>query len=354
MTQRELTLLNLGQNLDDLSNLDPRGYGVCRILYQAAQKHTGFPLSMNAALQLEKTVKENDLVYIISGFVLRPYNKAETDGIVSSVLLARSLVKAFNAKPVIICPEDCIGAVANMSCSVGLHLHYSIESLMACPVSMAVIPFTKDIEKAKNFAKKIISQGEPSAVVSIEAPGANRYGEYHNAVGLNVTELEAKSDILFDMLRDIGVMNIAIGDLGNEIGMATIGDQLEKYIPYATKGKCNCDCKGGIAAKSVADNIITATVSDWGCYGMIAALAYLKRDLDIMHDAELERDVLTTAARSGMIDMYGWLIPAIDGFGLDTTTSVVTLMRECVLYALKLEKTCQTWFEKVIELGYYE
>ena len=33
MTQKELTDLNIGENLDTLANLDPRGYGVCRILY---------------------------------------------------------------------------------------------------------------------------------------------------------------------------------------------------------------------------------------------------------------------------------------------------------------------------------
>ena len=38
MTQKELTVLNLGQSLDDLANLDPRGYGVCKILHSAARK----------------------------------------------------------------------------------------------------------------------------------------------------------------------------------------------------------------------------------------------------------------------------------------------------------------------------
>ena len=37
MTQHELTVLNLGQSLDDLANLDPRGYGVCKILYKASR-----------------------------------------------------------------------------------------------------------------------------------------------------------------------------------------------------------------------------------------------------------------------------------------------------------------------------
>ena len=33
MDQKALTDLNIGENLDNLANLDPRGYGVCRILY---------------------------------------------------------------------------------------------------------------------------------------------------------------------------------------------------------------------------------------------------------------------------------------------------------------------------------
>ncbi len=354
MTQQELTLLNLGQNLDDLSNLDPRGYGVCRILYSASREYTGEPLTMNAAKKLVNTVKEGDLVYILTGFVLLPFKKSETDGIISSMLLARALVKAFGAKPVIICPEENLEAVKNLAYCIGLHLYTTIEDLKQYPVSVAVIPFTKDAEEAPALADEIISQGRPSAVVSIECPGANAIGKYHNATGLDVTELEAKMDILFDKLQEQGVLNISIGDLGNEIGMGTIGDHLKKYIPYAREGACRCGCNGGIAVRTKTDNIITATVSDWGCYGMIAAIAYLKRDLDILQTPELEEDAMITAAKSGMIDMYGWLIPAIDGFGTSMNKSIVNLMRECVSSTLKLEKTCETWFEKVIELEYYE
>ena len=60
MTQQELTLRNLGQSLDDLANLDPRGYGVCKILYDASRKYTGSPTSMNAARKLVQTVKDVD------------------------------------------------------------------------------------------------------------------------------------------------------------------------------------------------------------------------------------------------------------------------------------------------------
>lgn len=353
MTQQELTVLNLGQSLDDLSNLDPRGYGVCKILYKAAREYTGKPLCMNGAEKLVDTVKEGDFVFVMTGFVLRPYKKAEMDGIVSSLLLCRALVKAFGAKPIVICPEDNLEAVKNLSACVGLHLFEDIETLKEIPVSMGVITFTKDAEKAEAEADRIIAKVTPKAVISIECPGANEKGVYHNAIGLDVTPLEAKQDILFEKLQSMGILNIAIGDLGNEIGMGTLLPTLERYIPYARKGACQCGCGGGIAVKTKADNVITATVSDWGCYAMIAAMAYLKEDPEIMHTAELEKEAVICASRSGMIDMYGWLIPAIDGFGLEINLPIVSLMRESVISALKLKETCKTWFEKVEELHYF-
>ena len=143
-------------------------------------------------------------------------------------------------------------------------------------------------------------------------------------------------------------------DLGNEIGMGAIADTLTSSIPYAAKGSCNCSCGGGIAVKTKADNLITATVSDWGCYAMIAMLAYLLEDPEIMHTPEQEKEALTCACRSGMIDMYGWLIPAIDGFGPEIQLPLVQLMGELVKSALKLKTTCKTWFEKVEELKFFE
>lgn len=354
MNQEELTILNIGENLDNLMNLDPRGYGVCRILYSAAREYTKEPLTMNSAKKLVSTLKEGDLVYIMTGFVLLPFKKAEMDGIVSTMLLARALVKGFNVKPVIVCPKDNIKAVENLAYVVGLHFHDNIEELKEYPLSIAGITFTKDAMKAGTQADELIAKGLPGAVISIECPGANSVGVYHNAVGKDVTELEAKQDILFTKLKEKGVLNISIGDLGNELGMGTIREHLEKYVPYAAKGGCSCGCNGGILASVKADNIITATVSDWGCYGLIAALAYLKKDLNIMHTKEMEKEAMVTASRSGMIDMYGDLIPAIDGCGLSMNTSIVNLMRECVQSSIKLEETCAAWFEKVIELGFYE
>ena len=47
MTREELAEFNIGENLDQLMNLDPRGYGVCRILYAGSRSYTGEALTMH-------------------------------------------------------------------------------------------------------------------------------------------------------------------------------------------------------------------------------------------------------------------------------------------------------------------
>ncbi len=275
MNRDELEKRNVGENLDSLMNLDPRGYGVCRILYAGSRKETGEPLTMHAAQKLTDTVKPGDLVYILTGFVLLPHKVPEMDGMVSSMLFARALVLAFDAKPIIICPEDSVQAIRSCACVVGLHVYEDIDTVREMPMSMGVISFPKDLAQTPAAVKTLLAHGTPAAAVSIEAPGANELGVYHNAGGKDVSSLEAKTDLLWAKLRELAVPTVSIGDLGNEIGMGRIADHIRAYIPFTDKGECSCGCKGGILAASTTDCIITATCSDWGCYGLMAAIAYL-------------------------------------------------------------------------------
>jgi hypothetical protein len=342
------------KNLDALMNLDPRGYGVCRILYAGSRGQMGEPLTMRAAEKLCETVKENDLVYILTGFILLPHKKPEMDGMVSSLLLARALVMAFGAKPVIICPEDCVKSVKICAGVVGLHIYQDIGTVRELPLSMGVLAFTKNPARAVIEAEWLIKEGLPGAVISVEAPGSNENGVYHNAAGKDVTELEAKTDILWEILRKKGILNIAIGDLGNEIGMGAIADHIKKYIPFTASGECVCGCGGGILAASRADHVITATCSDWGCYGLIAALAYLKRDMEILHREEMEEELMRVASRTGLIDMTGSLIPGIDGFNTRLNTGIVSLMRQCTAYTVRYSHNSDHWFGSVLKKGFFE
>lgn len=354
MNRDELEKRNVGENLDTLMNLDPRGYGVCRILYAGSRKATGEPLTMHAAQTLVDAVKPGDLVYILTGFVLLPHKVPEMDGMVSSMLLARALVLAFDAKPIIVCPVDCVQAVKNCAAVVGLHIYEDIATVRELPMSMGVVSFTKDASHAAAAADALLAQGMPAAVVSIEAPGANDAGVYHNASGMDVSVLEAKTDALWAKLRELGVPSVAIGDLGNEIGMGKIADHIRSFVPFTAHGECSCGCKGGILAQSTADSIITATCSDWGCYGLMAALAYLLRNIDILHTEEMEAEVMRAASRSGLIDMTGSLLPGIDGFNLKMNVSILSLMRQCTDYALRYSHRSDRWFGPVLEKHFFE
>ncbi|MDY5870919.1 MAG: DUF4392 domain-containing protein [Suilimivivens sp.] len=352
MTREELAEWNVGTNLDQLMNLDPRGYGVCRILYEGARAFAGEPVSMHSAKALTRLLVPGDIVYIMTGFILRPHKCPETDGIVGAILLARALIRAFDVKPILICPEENMVAVKNCAPLVGMHLYEDLSLALELPEAFGIFSFTKNPDEVKEQVHKLFSYGKPRALISTEAPGANEKGEYHNATGLNMTELEAKMDGLFDAALEKGIPTFAVGDLGNEIGMGAIGSHITRYIPYAGKGKCNCECKGGILARTSADYLITATVSDWGVYALISAIAYLKKDIGIMHDADMEERVLRECARSGMVDMTGSLLPGIDGFDVAMNCHIVTMMRETTAYAI--EYNVQKWFEVTLEKGFFQ
>ena len=354
MNRDELEKRNVGENLDALMNLDPRGYGVCRILYAGSRKAPGEPLTLHAAQTLVDAVKPGDLVYILTGFVLLPHKVPEMDGMVSSMLLARALVLAFGAKPIIVCPEDSVQAVKNCAAVVGLHIYEDIADVLELPMSMGVQRFTKDVNRAGDEADALLAQGMPAAVISIEAPGANDVGVYHNAGGLDVSALEAKSVVLWEKLRALGVPSVAIGDLGNEIGMGRIAEHIRTYVPFTDKGECSCGCRGGILAASTTDCIITATCSDWGCYGLMAAIAYLKRDIDILQTEEMETELMRAAARCGLIDMTGSLLPGIDGFDTKLNVSILSLMRQCTDYALRYSHNSDRWFGPVLAKHFFE
>jgi hypothetical protein len=359
MTQAELTEYNLGKNLDNLVNLDPRGYGVCRILYDAAYKKSGGPLTTQAARSLLSVLKDGDAVFIITGFVLPHYHRAETDGPVGAAALARSLILTRNVKPVFVLPGEAVPAMKKLCAVMGFHLYDSFDMVRSMPLAAGIVEFTKSSAGAADAAEALCRDAEkagcfPGYCVAIEAPGANKKGVYHNAAGLNVSDLEAKSDVLFTHLRKKGVPALAIGDLGNECGMGLLSPHLERWIPYAGPGKCSCGCGGGIAAASSADILVTTTVSNWGAYALCSALAYLAKNSEALYRPELEERALTAACEYGLIDLYGWQIPCVDGMNLAKNKALITLMNECVLSADALKETCKTWFDKTIELGYFD
>ncbi len=351
MTREELTQLNVGYNLDMLMNLDPRGYGVCRILYEGAKEYTREPLSLHGAKGLVENIKAGERVFILTGFILLPWEEAETDGIISSTLFARFLIKTFKAKPVMIVPSQCKKAIKAMSNVLSFNITEDLKNIPDNTV--CVVEFTKEDSKAQAQADEILSFGKPCAVITNEAPGRNKNGYYHNAVGVNTTEVEAKYDVLFKKCQELGIYNLSIGDLGNEIGMAAIEEHIREYIPYAEEGGCKAGTGFGILADTKADNIITATVSDWGCNALMAATAFLLGNPELLHSQEEQSQAMDAAAASGMLDMYGQPRPYIDGIGKNINLPLISMMKALIEYPPTVEDKTAAWFENTIKKGFF-
>jgi hypothetical protein len=351
MNKEELTLFNIGEDLDTLMNLDPRGYGVCRILYDGSRKFTGEPLSVHCAKGLVKNIKAGEKVFILTGFVLPPWNEAETDGIISSTVLSCFIIKAFSAIPVMIIPEQCVKAVEAMSKVLSMKVSFDLDC--SDPGTVIVVSFTLNDNEAEKQALEILSHGKPCAVISNEAPGRNKNGYYHNATGLNTTDIEPKYDVLFVKCQELGIYNMSIGDLGNEIGMGAIEEHIREYIPYAELGGCRAGTGYGILADTKADNILTATVSDWGCNAVMAAAAFILGNTDLFHSADIQSAVMDAAAGAGMLDMYGEARPYIDGFGENINCPMVSLMKALIEYPPTVSDKTDHWFRNTIRKGFF-
>lgn len=354
MTDEDLAARMVGENLDALMNVDPRGYGIARILYGGARALAGRPLSLAAAEALAAAVRPGDAVLLLTGFVLLPHKLPEMDGPAGSLSLARAIVRACGATPIVVCPDDCLVAIEASARAAGLHCYRDVQTALALPLSMGVIPFPKNGSEAEGRAAWILDECEPSLAIAVECSGANAQGIYHNAGGEDVSALEAKTDVLWNAARGRGIATVAVGDLGNEVGMRSLAPHIEPFIPRVGREGCRCGCGGGILSATRADLVVTATCSDWGCYGIAAALAYLKRDAGIIPEKGQVADVMCALSAAGVVDSTGSPLPGVDGFDVDMTENVVSLMRDGVRHTMRNLERNKPWFDQVVGRGYFE
>ncbi|CDC10228.1 uncharacterized protein BN649_00103 [Clostridium sp. CAG:413] len=151
----------------------------------------------------------------------------------------------------------------------------------------------------------------------------------------------------------MGIYNLSIGDLGNEIGMAAIEQHIREYIPYAGKNGCKAGTGYGILADTAADNIITATCSDWGCNALMAATAFMLGKPELFHSKEDQATAMDAAAGAGMLDMYGEPRPYIDGIGKNINLPLVSMMKALIEYPPTVEDKTEAWFENTLRKGFF-
>jgi len=280
VTQVKLEIEQKAYLIDQVTALDLPIRGVIRNLYEVAAATVGKPLCLAAAEKMASASRKGDTVLLTTGFPIPPKNIGETDGPPGTAVLTETL-QAGGLKPIIVTDDYCT------------------EIVKAASPNTSVISFPVENEKASHMAEKILLEHNPSALIAIERPGWNQKHEYHNMRGLNISSLVGKTDHLFLTARKGGVTTIAVGDGGNELGCGTIIETVRKHVQYGSK--CQCPCKGGIAASTPADVLVVSAISNWGAYGIAACLCLLE-DLKYAHDREKELSLLNRVVKAGAID----------------------------------------------------
>jgi hypothetical protein len=321
----------VGENLDQLISLDMRGDGISRILMAAARTQVGAPLAFTAARRLRDSLSGGGCALLLTGFIVPPWGVGETDGLIGTVVLGRALERALGAQLVVVSEQEILPPLAAGFQEAGLLVYRGLDARRDLAHSVVLLPFPRDGEAARDEARRIADAVSAAACVAVERPGRNAVGEYHYALGKNVTEWIAPLDLLYEEAAGRGAITVGVGDFGNELGMGAIADVVRAETPAGSD--CGCPCGAGIACPTAADVTVACSVSDWGAYAIAAALSYLEGDPAVFTGPREYARILEATVRGGCIDgASNYAVPAVDGIAQETNIALVELLRDSAAY----------------------
>lgn len=336
MTDDSAKLVAVSEAIDSLCTIEITGRGVVGALAAAARAAQGGALCLRAARELARRVQPGDTVVIATGLPTYPWFCGEQDGPVGAATLARALVLGLAARPVIVTEAIHVDMCRAAVRGAGLYAR-GVDDALRLPTTVGVVEFPTDPERADREATRLLERLRPKAMIAIERPGANEHGHYHASKGYRLTDHCAKIDGLFARGKAAGVYTVGIGDGGNELGCAVIRDTVVARVPYGAK--CQCPCAGSVVPAFVPDHLVIAAISNWGAYGIEAAMAMLLGRPDVLHPREVDARVYDRCAAAGANDAdAGLLDPGADGVPGPLHGHVVDLLACMVRNALDFGK----------------
>ena len=178
--------------------------------------------------------------------------------------------------------------------------------------SVVEFPITDDDASAE-FARDLLSELDPSVLVAIERCGLTDEGKYRNMRGRDITDYNARIDHIFHS----DVPSVGIGDGGNEIGMGNLAEEVTQ-VESLVKIPCITQ----------TTKLMLASVSNWGGYGLAAALSALSgRNLlpSIEEEQQLLRDTVDLGAVDGMSAQQEY---KVDGFTIEENSQTVQALHD--------------------------
>ncbi len=327
----------IGENLDRLVSLEmrPQGrdQGGIRRLYDAARAKHGEPITTLAARLLAEKVRAGDVVFITTGAGIPDHLPfGETDGPLGAAALALGVSLGLGAVPILV-TEAAYLRVQEATClAIGLGIR-TPEVAKKVARTCAVLPFPAD-DSAPAVAEELMARYAPAALISTEKLGPNEKGVTHSSTGCPAAADRARVEHLFDIAAGKGILTIGIGDNGNEIGCGAIREAVWEHKEWGRV--CQCPCGGGLATRVATDVILMAGTSNWGAYGIEAALAAVLGRPEIIHSEADERRMLEACVRLGGADgSTGTHVLAVDGTPADVQVGMINMMRTIVTNGLK-------------------
>ena len=247
-------------------------------------------------------------VGLITGFFVPRGDVAapETDGPVGTALLAASLAACGVAARIAV-DSPCADAVRAAVGSAGRDVTVDEMGVVDRPGLDRVIEAWR--------------QAGISHAVAIERCGIAADGRPRNMRGVDVSPWTAPLDELF---LDGPWRKIGVGDGGNEIGMGKLpAGLIARHVPNGAQIACVTSC----------DHLVVAGVSNWGAYGLMAALSLVRPEWSrtIAKFLTAERDFAVTRAvvsEAGAVDgVTARREATIDGFGPEVHGALIDGLR---------------------------
>ncbi|MCS7206898.1 MAG: DUF4392 domain-containing protein [Dehalococcoidia bacterium] len=230
-------------------------------------------------------------VFLATGFYIVTAGAPETDGPPGAVVLGNAL-EALGYRVVYVSDKYCVPI---------------LRGLASPSARVEEFPITTP-QESQAFAQRLLETYQPALLISTERCSLTRQGVYRNMRGVDITPYTARLDYLFLAHP----ASVGVGDGGNEIGMGKVAEIIPT-VPTLPKDP----------AATPTTHLVIASVSNWGCYGLVGALsALVGRNLLPTPEEEMER--IRATVRLGAVDgISGRPEPSVDSFPLEVHGQIV-------------------------------
>ena len=242
-------------------------------------------------------------VAIITGFYILTAGQHETDGPPGAIAMGNALQELGSQVTYV---TDC-------------HTAPMMRKWLGDRADVVDFPIAGE-EESREAARRLLEELRPDLLITIERCGRNASDVYLNMLSRDITEYTARLDYLFEH----GVPSVGIGDGGNEIGMGNVAE----HIPPV-------DRLPDEPAISTVDRLVIASVSNWGGYGLVAAISRLA-GRNLLPPVEEDTRLITEMVDDGAVDGSSGLNRYyVDNFTLEENAGLLGLLHERVEEVLR-------------------